>query len=601
MYTSPIPRRIATARIAAARPAHARIVALAALLSLAGGPAEARRSSKPQGRKTSPPTLSPTAPAPRPPSPDMRDALRAYERRDYHGATVLLHRVLTGTRDGVETKMRAGFFLGKALYHLKLYAPALSYFEKVVTAGASHKYYHSTLLWLASLQRKLGPAAGVLGQIGRYPAQALEAPLVRPVRHFLRYCMGRYHFGKGDAPSLRRSVQWLRRVGPQSPWFAKARLLEGIAQTRLRRMASVLEPFHKVLRHARTSGRRDAELARLGVLARLNMARVFYEAGGVGLLGGPRDDRSERALRPKAARRMLRLAVKYYDSIPATSRHWPQALFEQSWALFLSATRRTQELKRSSLPLQQALTNLQILTARFPNHVAAGEAGMLEAIVLFLRCRFHAAGKSLKRLDERLRPLSKGLRQLLRKYPDPLDFYKLAVKIRRGGSPIPAPLAVAARTALRDVSVSHTFEYVKNLQRQLKRFEAAPAAWKTTAVASWVQTELTLLKSLVTAQAGTKARFRIKRAVDDLGRVLLNVSSLQFEVNAIRTDRTGRGIGRRRLPSTRTTPRDRSLPSAGGGELSWPMTGSYWQEELRYHRYHQTNRCPATPGTRTGP
>lgn len=142
----------------------------------------------------------------------LRRALKLYGSKRYLSATVMLHRVLTSKTATAAEKQQAQFVMGKALYHKRLYAASLLYFDRVVDAGSAHKYWKATLPWLAALQTKLSPQAGIIDKIGKYPLSAFKAPALRSVRNQLLYLLGRYHMRRGDKASMDKAIRIFKMV-----------------------------------------------------------------------------------------------------------------------------------------------------------------------------------------------------------------------------------------------------------------------------------------------------------------------------------------------------------------------------------------------------
>src|SRR5262245_36232333 len=63
----------------------------------------------------------------------LEHALRLYERGDYWSATVEFRKVVDGEAgDTADDRTRATLFLGKSLYQVGLYVPALTLFDHIV-------------------------------------------------------------------------------------------------------------------------------------------------------------------------------------------------------------------------------------------------------------------------------------------------------------------------------------------------------------------------------------------------------------------------------------------------------------------------------------
>jgi len=183
-----------------------------------------------------------------PPSKTLQKALKLYETQDYYSASIELHKVIEGeTGDSQANMQRGEFWMGKTLYHLHFYSASLSYFDRIVQKGGGHRYHAATLKWLASLSRKLPESAGILKKIGKYNRTALEQPALEKVRDELFYLLGRYHYTKGnfrDANSLFSSV------APASPFYARAKFMEGITNVRLYQAKPASRAFKALLRAA---------------------------------------------------------------------------------------------------------------------------------------------------------------------------------------------------------------------------------------------------------------------------------------------------------------------------------------------------------------
>ncbi len=146
------------------------------------------------------------------PEKSLQRAAKFYAKKQYLSATVMLHRVLTSRVSTAAQKQQAEYIMGKALYHKRLYAASLIYFDKVTAAGSAHKYWKATLPWLAALQTKLSPRSGILDKIGKYPLSAFQDPALKPVRNQLLYLLGRYYMSLGDKASLDKAIKIFKMV-----------------------------------------------------------------------------------------------------------------------------------------------------------------------------------------------------------------------------------------------------------------------------------------------------------------------------------------------------------------------------------------------------
>ncbi len=560
-----------------------------ALASVAPPPRVARAapSSASPPMVFAPVTLNRTGPEPR----ALRRALRFYGQRDYHSATVYLHRVATA-KSGVDPvhRERAEFFLGKALFHLRLYAASLAWFGRIVDRGAGHKYYGATLAWLAALQRKLPLSAGILPRIGTYPAAALRAPALAPIRDQLTFLLGRHRYRQGDPASLKAAVGLFRSVSAGSREFLKARFFEGVTQVRRGRPVAASRAFKAVLRATRRPGPRRSKAARreYAELARLALARVFYQAGQIALHQARRSRKAGQMRLYRAAEKMLRLSVKYYQSIGRRSPHWLEALFEESWALFSMDANLRRVFKRDYAGYQRSLGNIHTLNAPYFEDRFFPETHIVRAVTYFRNCRYRKAEEAVKEFQRIYQPLYTQVSRLRRAHRgDDTAFLRLARRIRRGVSSLPDPVARLTRSALGDRTFGRQLAFLSELDREIKAVDGASQEWRTTAVATAVLQDLTLQRSIEQERAGRLARARITRLRRELARFLVQANNILYEVNNVRLGRLtrlGQGLRDRVVVTLQPVTVDDE-------HVLWPFTGEYWRDELGAYRFVIRNRC----------
>jgi tetratricopeptide (TPR) repeat protein len=420
------------------------------------------------------------------PAAEMSRALELYERGKHHDASALLHRVVEGkTQDSAATRRRAEWWLGRTLFRLDLTAPAYSFFERIARRGRSDRYYLPALKWLVAIARRLPGSAAVRRTIGAYGQGVLKEPSLKALREELRLHLGRHHYNRG---SFKRAAGLLGKARPGGAFYLRARLLEGMVHVRMFKARPAAAAFKAVLR-AGARGKVPADQRRLIELARLSLARLFYSV------------------------RQHDKAVKHYDKIPRTSAQRRPALLEQGWAHYkLGAHRR-------------ALANLRALGAA---RDGMPEARYMEAVIYFANCRFRRSGAVARRAAARLKRAGAGLLALLGRYKDDYDLYRRAVEIRAGRGGVNR----FARSALDDRQLDKRLAFVKELDRQLRLVQSAPAAWKALPVAGVALQDLTLQKSLAQSEAGSLARARLRRTAGELQQMVRQLELVASESRA---------------------------------------------------------------------
>ena len=205
----------------------------------------------------------------------------------------------------------------------------------------------------------------------------------------------------------------------------------------------------------------------------------------------------------EAAKNMFNLAIKYYEEVPQESPNWLQSLFEESWAFFMLDAELRRIFKQDFAGFQKALGNIHTLNAPFFETQFFPETFILRAVIYFRNCRYKAASESVREFQKLYMPLFESLKKVVvRHQDDNNEYYNFAIKVIKGTSDLEEVIGRFAKTALTDRTLKRQFDYVEELDRELKQVEAAARDWKTTAIADSIVQDLSLQKSLAIARAG---------------------------------------------------------------------------------------------------
>jgi TolA-binding protein len=497
------------------------------------------------------------APAAGQSSKTFERALKLYEGDDYYAASIELNKVIEGeSGDTDAVKQKAEFTMGKALYNMRFYSAALSYFDKIVQKGAGHAYYQATLKWLASLSRQLPDSTGILEKIGKYNRADLEQGSLEKVKDELTFLLGKYYYQKGQ---FKEAVELFRTVNPQSEFYAEGRLFEGATYVREYQAKPAVEAFKEVLRTAAESD--DPKIKPFEDLANLSLARVFYSTG------------------------QYELATKYFDRVSQEAFDWANSLFESSWANFM--------LKQKGY--SKALGNIHTIQAPFfENYIkpeSVAEALTVKATIFFYNCLFDRANEAIREFNEVYPKMFEELRRLAQGTSDNAQLFELAVKIRHGRSGLPESIERAARSILSDRSLVKRFEYVDELTRELNQHEKADAAWKNTNIAQNILADLTLQKSLAINEAGDLSRRRINRLTEELAQLIKRVIKIEYEIIQGEKGAVEQEVAQEQQLSSNGREKRGQEIKVDDEHILWPFTGEYWRDELGYYRVRVANRC----------
>lgn len=485
--------------------------------------------------------------------------------------------------DSIETKQKAQFYMGKSLYHMGFYSASKNYFEKIVNLGESHPFYKLTLKWLVSLQKKMPESAGILPLIGKYKEEYLDSPALRPFRDQLLYYLGRFHYLAGR---LAKAQELFGMVKPGTLYYLKAKVFEGITYVRTNKPQDALKRFNDILRFAK----KNPKFKNIGEyieLAHLSLARVYYQAGRVGI--GLYEQNRKQAL-AKLAEKYLKYSITFYEKIDKTSPNWPQSLFEESWAYFLLDAMLRPVFKRDYGGYQKALGNIHTLNAPFFEKFFFPESLILRAVIYFNNCRVQSAEEALAEFGKVYPGLQKGVRSVSDKYKQGDDeendaFFEYVKKIQKDNAGLEMKLGRLVKSVLKDRTFERRVEFIDELTRELKLLERADKSWKTTDIAREIREDLEFQKSSAQAAAGKLARERIRRLDDELTRLVLQYGDVKIEIENLKLKRVT-------AKSARQTPKVNVMGVTVDDEhVIWPFTGEYWQDELGYYRFVVRSSC----------
>jgi tetratricopeptide (TPR) repeat protein len=503
------------------------------------------------------------------PSQVLERALKLYDSNELYSASIELYKVVEGeSGDSDANRQKAEFWMGKTLYKLTYYSAALSYFDRIVQKGTGHAHYNETLKWLASLSREVADSAGILEKIGKYDRKELEQPALESVRDELYFLLGKYHYTKGK---FKEAVSLFNMVPKASQYYVQAKLFEGATHVREYNAKPAVDAFKEVLRVGKESD--DPKVKPYEDLAELSLARVFYSTG------------------------QYDLATKYFDLVSTDSYDWPNSLFEASWANFM--------LRQAGY--SKALGNIQTLQAPyFDNFIkpeSIAEALTVKATIYFYNCQYDRAADAIDEFRETFEPLALDLKKVVDATTANDQFFELADKIRGGDSPLPEKTERAARAVLSDRMLGRRFDYVKELDRELAEHERADPAWKSTAVANAVVTDITLQRSLTVNEAGELARQRVSRLVSELANLIKRVLKIEIEILQGEKGALEQEIVQEQQKMAANRATDISRIVVDDEHHYWPFKGEYWRDELGYYRVRLLNRCEksAPEGAPTSP
>jgi hypothetical protein len=269
-------------------------------------------------------------------------------------------------------------------------------------------------------------------------------------------------------------------------------------------------------------------------------------------------------------------SIKYFEKLGQDSPDWTKSLFEASWAYFMITNN------------SKALGNIHTLNAPYFEDEFWPESVLLKAVIYYKYCLYDRALEAVGEFDAKYRPLKKNLDELIKKYDDKAEFYEYIKKVMAGTAGLDDETQRLVMSALGDKTIRKEFEWVDELDRELKALESGDKSWQGTGVAAKLLEELTLYKSLADTNAGQAASDRVERLSSELGAPGSNGRRIQFEIINAQSNKVSA-----ELKGSRVDASHKEEPIIVDDEhFMWKFNGEYWKDELGYYRFRIRSRCP---------
>ena len=483
------------------------------------------------------------------PAAEVMDAgVQKYDAKDFAGSTLDFYDVVSREGDAEAEKFRqkAEYMLGRALYQLGYYQSALTFFDRIVEAGTDHRYYRATHKMLYLIYKKLGDPK-IVEKVALYDRADYDPRF----RDDLMFTVGKHHYDMGDLDEALANLQGVTR---DSVHYAKAKFLEGILFVRKNEAKPAVEAFKEILRVVEDDpgSIRDPDLYQR--LAWLSLARIFYSTA------------------------QYELALKYYDKIPVESQEWLAALLESAWAFF--------QLDN----FEKALGNLHTLESPYFASEYYPETHVLRAVIYFTTCNYDEVRKTVDRFLGVYKDLKEKLDGYLADYDDPTEFWKFLVTLNREGGDYGARTQQIFNAAFSDKKLARWHRYLRKVDAEIEGLKAAQGKWGTSELATTLVQDVMVIRDLGIHEAGTLAKARLERVVNELAELISQIRKVKFE-----TANAEMGQLENRLRDEQYRPKDtrgaEDLKKTDEEHVYWPFEGEYWKDELGSYVYTVKVQC----------
>jgi len=411
--------------------------------------------------------------------------------------------------------------------------------------------------------------ADIIGHLGKYTEDQVAATAKGSPELLaqLNYLYGRYKYRKGE---FEKALALFGNVSIDSKYYVQAQFFTGIASVRQRKIAPAVKAFLNIIDHLDKKPDAVDDPQRFRDLANLSLARAYYSAA----IKQP----SEGEFVPDPER--LTAAVVHWNKVDVASEYWLDALFEESWAYFMAGD------------YPHALGNIHTIEAPyFPNSFYP-EADILRAVISFTICQFDDATTIVARLKKKYEPIKKELEAILNRFKgegSEQQFFQFLKDVRGGKANLSPQIRPVVENALSDRQLLRNLEYVRVLDEEEARFKKAPASFKNSPLGGDVTDALNLARELAIRNAGTLARERYQRNLDELNEHLRDASKILIDITAAERNKLDQLVVSGQVSKEEARASGRIVPD--DEHVIWPFDGEYWRDELGFYRQEYTSKC----------
>jgi hypothetical protein len=502
-------------------------------------------------------------------------AKKLFDAEKWEDAALLLDKVRKGeTGDDEGNKQIAQYELAISLYRMKFFQAAYGIFSEIADKP-NHLKFKETLLWLAKLATDLPEPADIVERVGKYnddQIKSFDNANQRDLYWQLNYLLGRYKYRQRQYDD---ALRLFGLVQPQSKYYVQAQFFSGISNVQLRKSVPAVQSFQAIVKAIDEGAEGIEDEARMRDLAYLSMARTYYSAS-VKL-----DENGA----PTINSQNLSAAVKFWNKIDNTSEYWLDGLFEESWAYFMAGD------------YSHALGNIHTIQAPyFPNSYYP-EAEVLRAVIYFSNCQYDDATIIVAKLQQKYQPIYDELNKVLTRFKGENQeepFFKFLKQVREdqqngtNKADLKDNIRPIVELALSDRQLLRNIEYVKILDDEASRFKKAKHDFQESNLGADVKDALQLARDLAVRNAGTLARERYQRNLDELNEHLRNSAKILIDITAAQRNQLDQSIAGSQVTQAESKA---NIVKPDEEHIIWPFNGEYWRDELGFYRQTITSKC----------
>ncbi len=480
----------------------------------------------------------------------FNEALQLAKAGKYQQASVKLFQ-LSYSPSYRDKRMQIKYLLGLMLYQMKLSQVAAFQFISVIKEG-NNKYVKPSLEKLSLAANNLGDDTLLNYAISR--ARVDDFPRVH--RDMLMFRVGEFQMrNKQFGPA----TQSLQRVQTSSPYFVRAKYLEGLAHAEQNKIQEAIAAFDDLIASREGAGVTDPGR----VAGLMGKARALYQ--------GKKWDQ----------------AIENYREVPRDTPSWHDTIFESSWAMLRTGRFRS------------ALSNFHSLHSTYYEDFYLPESLLLRSIVYLYICKYQEMDKVLVLFNKIYKPVFKQTEQILAANQSPVTLFNEVIRVLRDSkiqgdkidrSSYKIPFVVV-RKILKEGDFQNSYNYITKLLAERKAIQALPVAWRQSALGKYAVRVVNTRLLKARQRAGRQIRIHLESVRDELIELFEQEGFVRYEMISGKKESLKKKIAGKELPVEQVDDSSSRDFYIQNGFEYWPFTGEYWLDELGNYHYVGTQAC----------
>lgn len=480
---------------------------------------------------------------------DFINALKLAQSNRLHAASVKLFQLSMSPRfKKQQTQIK--YILGLMLYRLGLNQMSAYQFISIINDGNS-KYLMDSI-------EKLSLAADTLGDdtLLNYALKKVRINKF-PDEHksMLFFRIGEYLMRKDQYSN---AIKSFARVNSRSPYFPKAKYLQGLAFAEQNKTSEAISVFNQLIRNRAGESVTDTSM----VSAQIGKARTLYQA------------------------KQWKSSIDAYRDIPRDSQFWHDTLFESSWAMLRAGKFRS------------ALSNFHSLHSSYYEKNYLPESLLLRGIVYLYICQFEEMEKVLELFNKIYKPLYNDVRGIIDSSISYEDLYnqvnqsmdafeKFGDDADLSNYVIPF---IAARRVAYEGDYQSNNQYIKNLYKERNIIKSMPNYWRGSSLGRYSEKVINIRIRKAKVKAGRIVKKHLIYMKNELFDLFEQEGFIKFEMLKGKKNSVKKSMSTEVEVQNIDSTRERDYYIQNGYEY-WPFQGEYWLDELGNYHYLGKQSC----------